>query len=472
MAESTMFGNIFDVKAEENAEIRSRALSTAQLQPGRASVYGASQAGGMLMQNLAEMAGMKTVKQEKTELVTSIMQEASKLDMNNPRSSLIIAKRFNEAGLTGLAQKFSDQARVRTVKNREMNLNDDKFRETKRSNKATDEYRSSVVRQNDEDLAFRQEKEATDNAELAAKLNVDATALAREINAGTVEKVQDKAGNTVLMKMTVDAQGNRKMEPFTGSDVSRLSSDVGTEAVAGNVRTDGSEASAPVVSSSTADSSVQYNDDGAIITKAAVSAEWNTGDQSKFKNAYDQYKQAYYRAGSTWDNGQWQLSEADVEAGVEEIPKFYDWVKATIGDNSAEIVDRGLGGDEKIKALLAEDEAARRVEVKAQIEAKAAEAIPSLAKEYKVTEAKLKTIPKLLAKVGDVEYTNDNGLTYAALLLRALEKNKDSTVQRLINQMTPILKDKDGEMPEKKKGFFAESNIFGDWFNLDNYLGD
>ena len=87
-------------------------------------------------------------------------------------------------------------------------------------------------------------------------------------------------------------------------------------------------------------------------------------------------------------------------------------------------------------------------------------------------EAGVEEIPKLLAKVGDVEYTNDNGLTYAALLLRALDQNKDSTVQRLINQMTPILKDKDGEMPEKKKGFFAESNIFGDWFNLDNYLGD
>ena len=122
MAVDTMFGNIFDVKAEENAEIRSRALSTAQLQPGRASVYGASQAGGMLMQNLAEMAGMKTVKQEKTELVTSIMQEASKLDMNDPKSSLIIAQRFNQAGLTGLAQKFSDQARVRTVKNKELSL--------------------------------------------------------------------------------------------------------------------------------------------------------------------------------------------------------------------------------------------------------------------------------------------------------------------------------------------------------------
>lgn len=122
MAEDTMFGNLFDVKAEENAEIRSRALSTAQLQPGRASVYGASQAGGMLMQNLAEMAGMKTVKQEKTELVTSIMQEASKLDMNDPKSSLMIAQRFNEAGLTNFAQKFADQARVRTVKNKELSL--------------------------------------------------------------------------------------------------------------------------------------------------------------------------------------------------------------------------------------------------------------------------------------------------------------------------------------------------------------
>jgi len=58
MAEESMFGiaNIFDSATADNVGIRDRALKVAQLQPGRASVYGATQAGGMLMQNLAGMA--------------------------------------------------------------------------------------------------------------------------------------------------------------------------------------------------------------------------------------------------------------------------------------------------------------------------------------------------------------------------------------------------------------------------------
>ena len=96
MAEESMFGmsNIFDAATADNVGIRDRALNVAQLQPGRATVYGATQAGGMLMQNLAGMAGMKTAQQEKTELIAGIMKETSGLDKNSPRSSLILAQKF------------------------------------------------------------------------------------------------------------------------------------------------------------------------------------------------------------------------------------------------------------------------------------------------------------------------------------------------------------------------------------------
>ena len=51
-----MFNNIFDVATSDNVAIRDNAIKIAQLNPGRASVYGAAQAGGMFMQNLAGMA--------------------------------------------------------------------------------------------------------------------------------------------------------------------------------------------------------------------------------------------------------------------------------------------------------------------------------------------------------------------------------------------------------------------------------
>ena len=46
------YGSIFDAATADNVGVRDRALSVAQLQPGRATVYGAHQAGGMLMHGL------------------------------------------------------------------------------------------------------------------------------------------------------------------------------------------------------------------------------------------------------------------------------------------------------------------------------------------------------------------------------------------------------------------------------------
>ena len=120
MAEESMFGiaNIFDSATADNVNIRDRALKVAQLQPGRASVYGATQAGGMLMQNLAGMAGMKTAQQEKAETITNILKGAQGMDQNNPNTLRNIANEFIQAGLPGIGQKFLDKARTMQTQDR------------------------------------------------------------------------------------------------------------------------------------------------------------------------------------------------------------------------------------------------------------------------------------------------------------------------------------------------------------------
>ncbi len=116
------YGSIFDAATADNVGVRDRALSVAQLQPGRATVYGAHQAGGMLMQNLAGMAGMKTAEQQKAETITSIMKESQGLDPSDPQSARLLAQKFIQAGLPGIGQKFLDKARTIDVKNQELAL--------------------------------------------------------------------------------------------------------------------------------------------------------------------------------------------------------------------------------------------------------------------------------------------------------------------------------------------------------------
>ena len=116
------YGSIFDAATADNVGVRDRALSVAQLQPGRATVYGAHQAGGMLMQNLAGMAGMKTAEQQKAETITSIMKESQGLDPNDPQSARLLAQKFIQAGLPGIGQKFIERARTMDVKNQELAL--------------------------------------------------------------------------------------------------------------------------------------------------------------------------------------------------------------------------------------------------------------------------------------------------------------------------------------------------------------
>ena len=112
MADSMFEGvSIFDAAANENTGIRDRALNVAQLGRGRVGVYGSALAGGMVTRGLAQMAGMKTQEEEKAETISSILQETKGLDRNDPKNLLILASKFNEAGMPEVAQRFYQKSR-------------------------------------------------------------------------------------------------------------------------------------------------------------------------------------------------------------------------------------------------------------------------------------------------------------------------------------------------------------------------
>ena len=105
------YGSLLDVASTENAAIRDNAFKTANLTRGRGSVYLAGQAGGMLMSNLADMAGMKTIDEERQETIESILNASKNLDQNEPKTLYILGQQFEEAGFTGISQKFYERGR-------------------------------------------------------------------------------------------------------------------------------------------------------------------------------------------------------------------------------------------------------------------------------------------------------------------------------------------------------------------------
>ena len=105
------YGSLLDVAATENAAIRDNAFKTANLARGRGSVYLSSQAGGMLMSNLADMAGMKTIGEERQETIESILDANRHLDPNDPKTLYTIGQQFSDVGFTGIAQKFIERGR-------------------------------------------------------------------------------------------------------------------------------------------------------------------------------------------------------------------------------------------------------------------------------------------------------------------------------------------------------------------------
>jgi len=418
------YGSIFDAASADNVTVRDRALNVAQLQPGRATVYGATEAGGMMMQNLASMAGMKTAEQEKAEIITSIMKESQNLDPNDPQSARLLAQKFIEAGLPGIGQKFMERARTIDVKNQELVLSG---REVTAKEEQVDIL--------GDDLSFRKEKEATAQTNLQASLKLTAEGVAEAKAQGTIVKIGvpgNTSGAMMYAQQTFDKDNNPVFTP---------------------IRTEGFESSEESVTTPTSGSGDMntvegLNNSGYIISDFGTtvsSTDWSTSDENRYSNLWDLFKKEYYKAGSIYDTGSWQLSEADIEAGMTKVPTFYEWAKAR-GGAAAELVDRGTGGDKLLEKLKAKDEEKIIKELNSNIDAK------TLAKENDVPEAKLKEVPETITIDGN-EVTNPQGLNYGVLLEQAKESENDNMVQALIIAMKPKVVPPTVEPEVKGQGF-------------------
>ena len=106
------FGSVGDVATAENQGIRARALEVAKLGRGEAGAYVAGLGGGMLMEGLAGMAGMKTRTEKKQETIQGILEESRDLDPNDPQTLIAMSRKFLDNGLTELSQQFAERART------------------------------------------------------------------------------------------------------------------------------------------------------------------------------------------------------------------------------------------------------------------------------------------------------------------------------------------------------------------------
>jgi hypothetical protein len=422
-----MFGanaSIFDVATADNVGVRDRALNVAQLQPGRATVYGASLAGGMLMQNLAGMAGMKTAQQEKTEMITSIMQSSGNLDPTDPNSSLILGNKFIQAGLVGIGQKFLDKAKTQSNKVREMKQADKRITQADTAQTSLDAYRNVTDKNTDARLDFDKENTQRIQTNLETSLALTATELEEAKAQGTIVKVA-VPGNAYGAMMWAQQTFDENNQPLF-TPIKMQGSGEGDEVTSDSVATSMASGSQDV------NSIEGLNNSGYVVADYGTSVSSTTftdDDNRKYGNLWDLYKKDYYKAGSVYDQGSWQLSDADQEAGITKVPTFYEWAKSR-GGSAASLVDRGTGGDKLLASLKAKDESLRIKKLNDSIDVK------TLAKENDVSEAKLKEVPKTVI-INGVEGTNPDGLNYGALLEMSKEAGKDDVVEALIKAMKP-----------------------------------
>jgi len=101
-----------DLASAENQDMRDRAMAVAKLGKGEAGAYTAGLGSGMLIEGLAEMAGMKTRAQKKQEDVQAILSKYSTADQNDPKVLFALSQDFIQAGYPQLSQSFAERART------------------------------------------------------------------------------------------------------------------------------------------------------------------------------------------------------------------------------------------------------------------------------------------------------------------------------------------------------------------------
>jgi len=125
-----MFGNIFDVRRQQNLDLEKSAINLAGLPRGRVQVATAGIAGGQLGQGITGALGMQTPEEMKVVKSQQIKQNAlaSGADRNDPQTYIDLAAELEANGLTSdakmaleIAEAMKDQRKERLgdIKRRE-----------------------------------------------------------------------------------------------------------------------------------------------------------------------------------------------------------------------------------------------------------------------------------------------------------------------------------------------------------------
>jgi len=457
MAE-TMFGNMFDVTTSENQNIRDRALKVAQLQPGRASVYGAGVAGGMLMQNLASMAGMKTPEQEKTELISNIMDRATNLDPNDPSSYMKLANDFVQAGLPGIGQKFMDKSRSVQVQNRtssqtdrELDQIDTRLDFDKNKLTADTNYRDKSLSFSKQELEFRQGKEETRIEELKSQLE-------RDQKIGALQQITDSEGNTILAQITTDDEGNYSVKPIT--------QDVVESSMSGSA-TQGAE-------TTTQSGKFSFNNQGALIVKPAETEdvapieEIDDDANTIYDNLLKEYETTFKdrNAPMMSTGSQLAVPETGEFSSLESVPDPIDYmIYKTIEkiENRGGVVDSMYDlymgpGAEAMEALMKGNGMANLwAENKARFEKEGDTTLYSMEGRQSLIDSTLKGI--ITSPIAfDVKLKQDHTTEDGTMLAKKGE-TFDDVMSRLMSQdITAVTRDDDGNItgfqPPEKSAFF------------------
>jgi hypothetical protein len=457
MAE-TMFGNMFDVTTSENQNIRDRALKVAQLQPGRASVYGAGVAGGMLMQNLASMAGMKTPEQEKTELISNIMDRATNLDPNDPSSYMKLANDFVQAGLPGIGQKFMDKSRSVQVQNRtssqtdrELDQRDTRLDFDKNKLTADTNYRDKSLSFSKQELEFRQGKEETRIEELKSQLE-------RDQKIGALQQITDSEGNTILAQITTDDEGNYSVKPIT--------QDVVESSMSGSA-TQGAE-------TTTQSGKFSFNNQGALIVKPAETEdvapieEIDDDANTIYDNLLKEYETTFKdrNAPMMSTGSQLAVPETGEFSSLESVPDPIDYmIYKTIEkiENRGGVVDSMYDlymgpGAEAMEALMKGNGMANLwAENKARFEKEGDTTLYSMEGRQSLIDSTLKGI--ITSPIAfDVKLKQDHTTEDGTMLAKKGE-TFDDVMSRLMSQdITAVTRDDDGNItgfqPPEKSAFF------------------
>ena len=116
--------DLYDIETGQDAQLKNEALSVAQLQPGRASVYGAGLAGGMLAQGVGGVLGLETAQEQKAKAMQSIIQKNSKLNPADPETLRVMEQDFADGGFIDISMQFGDKYRAALLAAQELKISD------------------------------------------------------------------------------------------------------------------------------------------------------------------------------------------------------------------------------------------------------------------------------------------------------------------------------------------------------------